>query len=164
MYIKILLLVLALGLFTSCQKNTSNNGIDLSKVRIAYVFVKQKPDRIKITFDPVTGLPNITNSRLYVTLDEGPVAYKESQIFQELINNEGYPFFEKLVSYNEYAYLERDRTYSMALFHDFTDSNRRPRSRIVNNIVFKPSDYLPNPNNQFSLKNGELELVVSIYE
>ncbi|MGH1335695.1 MAG: hypothetical protein ACRBFS_06170 [Aureispira sp.] len=76
--------------------------------------------------------------------------------------------FEKLTQAHgeiQYAYLEMDKTYSLAIFHKYARVPPAPKAyEMIDNFIFKPADYLPTSNNMFTLTRGDLELVVSIYE
>ncbi|MGH1336178.1 MAG: hypothetical protein ACRBFS_08625 [Aureispira sp.] len=171
MYIKVLLFGLFLGVLTSCAKEPVE-GLAFSKVRIGYILLKDKPDSLKIISE-ARPASNIWYSKLYVTCEEGtspPPANQlfRNQVFKRLPNQEGPSFFDQLFRWNEYTYLEQDKTYTLTLFHNYSrleSPTLFPEyDDEIDNITFNVSDHLPNSNNQFSLRKGDLEFIISVYQ
>ena len=104
-------------------------------------------------------------SDIYPSLSNGSVSNPQNQIFKSKNPSEKPLFFSQLYQYNQYAFLEKDKTYSLAIFHEYYSTRYRNYvSEVVEEFVFNPSAHLPNAQNQFILNNGNYELVVGVYE
>jgi hypothetical protein len=154
MYRSILLLSITAFLISGCTKK---EGLDISKYRIAYVLINTRTDMIQ----DQAGI----YSDIYPSLSNGSVSNPQNQIFKSKNPSEKPLFFSQLYQYNQYAFLEKDKTYSLAIFHEYYSTRYRNYvNEVVEEFVFNPSAHLPNAQNQFILNNGNYELVVGVYE
>jgi hypothetical protein len=160
MYRSILLLSVIIFLISGCTKK---EGLDIPKYRIAYVLINKSTDTLKNRVPSPYIFPS--DSYIFPGLSEDTIPEYEDQIFQPASPSEKPLFFSRLYKYNEYAFLEKDKTYSLAIFHQYDSYTQQGYIYdVVENFVFTPSNYLPNSQNQFILNNGNYELVVGVYE
>jgi hypothetical protein len=152
-----LLSLLVLLFFSSCE---DNNHINRDPMRVGYVYVISKPDSVYQKH-----LANNESGELFATLDIGGTSSPESKIFRPRPTLKEFDLLAWVINFDEHTYLDWNQSYSIAIYHQYKKNNSTEFTQeIIDNIVFTPSDHIPNKDNLFILRKGELEIVINVYD